>query len=288
MHFGYVLLYAHNAGSNLCVQRGSGECYLGLERWANASASFAAALAERPGDGAALHGRGCARWGEGRAALAWADFYRATVAGYELAAGPRDALASEVSDDERLLALEMSHRDDTEAASRTMLQRSVAARNREEQVAAKRIQSSVRRRSARKKAQQEAWLEVERRALGRQLESLIAAQTEQEKDAQVDVRALLGVPLPRKLWQTTTGTNPRQLRPQPQPPVNCDQAAPSVTVSVAPLRRTPAERALALLEEQFNEQTQESNTAGDAQAEEGTSDGDDAAVVQPWVGVWRP
>eukprot|EP01043_Picozoa_sp_COSAG02_P027017 COSAG02_NODE_1574_length_11880_cov_13.431675_8_plen_300_part_00 len=272
----------------MCVQRGSGECHLGLERWANASASFAAALAERPGDGAALHGRGCARWGEGKTALAWADFYRATVAGYELAAGPQDALASEVSDDERLLALEMSHRDDTEAASRTMLQRSAAAKNREKQAAARHIQSSVRRRSARKKAQQEAWAEIERRALGRQLETLMAAQTEQDKDAQVDVRALLGVPLPRKLWQTTTPTKPRQPRPQPQLTVSRDQAAPCVTMAVAPLPRTPAERALAMLEEQFNEQTQQRNTAGDAQAEGGTSEGNDAAVVQPWVGVWRP
>jgi hypothetical protein len=276
----------------LCVQRGSGECHLGLERWASASASFAAALAERPGDGAALHGRGCARWGEGRTALAWADFYRATVAGYELAAGPQDALTSEVSAEERRLALEMSHRDDTEAASRTMSQRAAASRNSEKQAAARRIQSSVRRHSARRKAQQEAWAEVERRALGRKLESLMAAQTEEEKGAQVDVRALLGVPLPRKLWQTTTAAKApprsRQPRSQPQPTVSRNQAPPSVANKVAALHRTPAERALAMLEEQFNEQTQDGNTASHTHTEDGNLEGDDAGVAQPWVGVWRP
>lgn len=276
------------------LQRGSGECHLGLEDWASASASFAAALAERPGDGAALHGRGCARWGEGKAALAWADFYRASVAGYELSTGPQDVLASEVSDEQQRLALEMSHRDDTDAASRTMVQRAAAARNREEQVAARQIQSSVRRWSARKEAHFEALAEAERQALGRQLESLIAVQTEEERDAQVDVRALLGVPLPRKLWQSTTtakpeprlGTRPSSAEPQPtmhdrQPHLSAPSRS---SQAVAPLRRTSAERALAMLEEELNKQ----DCGQDVQPEEGGSDVNDAAVVQPWVGVWRP
>ena len=271
----------------MCIQRGSGECQLGLERWANASASFAAALAERPGDGAALHGRGCARWGEGRGALAWADFYRATVAGYELAAGPQHALASEVSEGERRLALEMSHRDDTAAAARTIAQRAAAHRNREEQAAARRIQRSARRRIAHKKAQQEVWAEAERQSLGRELESLLAVQTEEEKGAQIDTRALLGVPLPRKLWQSTTAAKPppysRPGQPQSQLQSKAQAAAP-------PRRtRTSAERALAMLEDQFNEQTQAVGVvAQDAQSEGGSSEGDDTSAVQPWVGIWRP
>lgn len=270
----------------VCTQRGSGECQLGLERWANASASFAAALAERPGDGAALHGRGCARWGEGRAALAWADFHRATVAGYELAAGPQNALALEVSEEERQLALEMSHRDDTEAAARTIAQRAAVARNREEQAAARRIQSSARRRIAHKQAQQEVWAEAERQSLGRELESLLAAQTEEEKDAQIDTRALLGVPLPRRLWQSTTAAKPPP-RSRPGQPQSRSQ---SMTQAPAPLRRTrtSAERALAMLEDQFNEQTQPEVVAKDAQSEGGSSEGDDTTAVQPWVGIWRP
>jgi hypothetical protein len=295
---------APDAELAFALHRGSGECHLGAESWSLAAASFAAALAERPGDGAALHGRGCARWGEGRGALAWADFHRAVIAGYDLADGPCGALTGQVAEEERRLALEMSHRDDTDAATRTAAQRVAAARNREEQAAAARIQRNARRHAARKQAQQEVGALQAQRALGQQLESLLAAQTPAEKEAETDVRALLGVPLPRKLWQQQRQQSGRLAQPRQQPPDTTasrrlpqsrQQQPPPQQQAVAPRRQTPAERALAMLEDDFDQEALPPQEGGEADADgEGTAgvgrgEGDgEGDVVQPWVGVWRP
>ena len=178
---------------------GRAECHLGLEAWSDAAASFAAALAERPGDGAALHGRGCARWGEGRAPLAWADFSRALLSGYALAAGPCAALEAEVEQEERDIALEMSHADDSNAARALAEQREAAVEAVQREDAARTVQAGVRRRLARNLAAQERVAEEERRELGQLLTTLTAQQAQEQGDGDPQL-PMWGVPLPRQLW----------------------------------------------------------------------------------------
>lgn len=273
------------------LHRGSAECHLGSEDWGNAAASFGAALAERPGDAHALHGRGCARWGEGRNALAWADFHRASGAGYSLAEGLCVSLEDTVGEEERKLALEMSHADDTSAAARAQGQREAVYERRQQEAAATTMHKGVRSHQVRRKTAAEGAAHREREKLGKELEGLLAAQTEEEKEAEIDVRGLLGVPLPRKLWQEASIRADALPAPPPaplgvshrgsplQPPRDSTPRESSglpLAIDVGP--QSSAERALAMLEEEGD------GADGDGAGGDESPGGD----VQPWVGVWRP